>query len=344
MRAAAFALLSSQVVDACFTLDGVIVGVPEPNKPEQWTKQSLREDGNVWDAGERGCNKLPCGSYLNDKVWDGPRIKVPADDAGIKIKAHLNQVWEGGHFNSHLMYGNNPNFAKDKPFDLAGIVVSPEGDPLHVYETIVIAPGYNHNATLQIEYVTQGRLPNDGPPGLEISLSNHTHVIYYQCIDIEVVDGQPFPDGTVDLGVDWEETLPPSRSRPPAAPLVKNNAFFLVAMLTGILAALFCCIAIILAIVLRKPKAEKTPIVPDVEPEAIQVKAEPVVEVTPTPTPPEPKEEPEEEVVGHIQYKEVSKKEVVEELPKQDSIRGSEGRHFHFRYINDGEQGEDKPN
>lgn len=326
------ALLLSQVASACFTLDGIFVG--EPRRPTTWLTESIRGGGDIWQPADHGCNQLPCGTFLNDETYDAVRVQVPADELGLKIKSHLRKVWDGGQMIAQLKYGHSPNFAVTPGFELGSVNVPADADVQHVYQTAVMSPAYNYNATIQIAYHTDG-LVRATIPGNEAP--DHTSVSFYQCIDIEVVGGMTWPNGTEEIGpfekaeLDDEFGVQP----PVVVPKVPVNTFLVVAVVFAVLLLIGLIIAAVLYVLLCK--SEEKPKEEPVVREQVIVKAEaPVEEPIQAPKPvsvsPEQPQEEEEEVVTEFNYR--------EETPpaaKPIEAAGSEGRHFHFRYISEEE-------
>lgn len=290
----------------------------------------LRQGGNLADPAAAGCNRIGCGKYKT-----GERLKMAAEDM-VSLQTKLHTIWEGGQIKYEIKYGSNPDFDLTPGFEI-------EADYPHYVASNSPASGvwvknfelnalYNGDATIQVSYVTDGVevQGDDLDAGLTWSNFDNPKSIFHQCIDIEVTEGAaafPATEGAKGIGPQEKADIDFANAggqvlNPPGA-----NPFVPVLIVLLVLIFLFCGLAAWLFHQKHqtKPVPQSEPIVKKA-PEAMPQPPQPPKEKTPTPTP-----EEEEDAVGVVHYEDAD-----EPAPKLEAT-GSMGRHFHFRYVNEGE-------
>ena len=67
-------MMCLQFANACVTIDGIIVG--DDVGDGEFTLQSVRGDGDIHGPPKPGCNRIPCGQFMNTEAVSGPIIKI----------------------------------------------------------------------------------------------------------------------------------------------------------------------------------------------------------------------------------------------------------------------------
>lgn len=272
----------------------------------------------------------------------------------------------GGNLSFALLPGKNPNFmARQGPFSPdggfpLGIPTPVEawpagGDPEMTWTQNLFWPT---EANYVGDYVIQVIFRSDQPP------TDTPDQSFAQCIDITVKEGTPLPEGCQGVLTDdcMEKSIFPSESgAPPVAqeaksgtqpPKPKFSAGAIAGIVIAVLVLLLIIILIIYLLCCRKKSEPKE--------EVKQEAAEPIVHPDPEPAPvlpPIPKEEKEESRSsnkGVVQIQYTDNDPPAQEPPEKkdssgehsgegpDSPDGSQGRVFHFRYVNaNGGEGEE---
>lgn len=331
-----FSLLLTQAAYACFTLNGVKLTSKE-RFATQWSLLPTRDEGDLWYPPNEGCNRLPCGSYMND-ITSTNRIQVHRDE-NLLIQAHIRNPWtrKEGVLKASLKYGQNPDFSHlpQGIEDLSDAINYREKDAKSPIVTLnfklsKLNPRFNFNATIQVEFVTEGVLRTALPGDSAIEKLSPLPSVFYQCIDLEVTDGKEWTLGSnATVGFVSENSI--GGGGEGFQPTPTHSIYKKVAAVIGTFALCGLIIAAIMLIMLCRKKPEPVssePIVPPVEQEPLPEPNEP--------TPPAQPEKEEEDPVIEIKFQD-SQPPQPEAEEKQASMKGSEGRHFHFRYVEEGE-------
>lgn len=304
-------LLSSiavQVSLACITLEKVNNG-----------EQGLRHGGDMSDPPMPGCNRLSCGMSSKPEK----RLKVSVDQ-GLRIEHKIHEIYKGGQVRYQIKWGEHPDFDSSPGFELE------EDDHLYITsgmstlkKSLLLEPGYNGNATIQVMYQTSG---------LEIKLQDMTlpnvRSEFVQCIDLELVEGMDIPEG------DWAGGFGPTAvpddgtgadAKGAGLPDV-GNPFTTIALILSFLIVIYVALAIFFWWQNRtyQPMKDQDPIV-----------QENVIEPPPPPIAKEEKSSTPEEEVEPVVGVHYESPEPTPEKPANLEKTGSMGRHFHFRYVED---------
>lgn len=342
MRVIALACLLPQVVLSCLTIEGFHDG--KIVLPVTWESGSLRGGGDMYSPVDSGCNRISCGHWLNEG-YHGTRIKVRhvENDNGdvdtMTIKSVIQNAHQGGQIQYAFKYGNEPSFANSPGFDLGKINIANNSLEREVYKTFALNPAFNHNLTIQVSFtVNANGEPEEAEPN-QISFPSEAEQQdtvtrqYFQCIDVELVGGKDYPDGEFPFGFGpGEETaLTPTDGTDDFGDLDKagSSAFVAITIILCILIAAFLGYAVYMCLTENdeiKPEIEQK--TEDFEP----LKHPDSLEKPATPPPEESQsQKSSKSAVGHITYADADP--LPEELPTP-AATGSQGRHFHFRYVN----------
>lgn len=325
----AVAALLPAVTQACIRVDGTGLVLANDDGDVQYTTTGLRHDGDVWGPADSGCNLIPCGVFGND-IPAAERLTFSAtDNSAIRIKAALNNIWQGGHVEISIKYGSNPNFRTTPGMQQGVVAVAKDSDIRQIIKTVQIDPAYNLDATIQVAYHTDG-LQRKSMPGHNHKTSPETAAQFYQCIDIRVTDGQDFPADVPPKGLGPYEAF--------GYPVIVMEGkggdsdiglkpFWIAVIVLALLIALGLAIMLYLWQT-RKVDEDNE----DFEPVVAKVETVPEPPVKPATPPPEPEIE---EAVAQIHYKDEEVAPAPAELPGTGGTggTGSQGRHFHFRYV-----------
>jgi hypothetical protein len=231
-----------------------------------------------------------------------------------------------------IKYGSTPNFQMTRGYTLDPVWAPKENGFFQLIRAVPTT-AHNKNATIQVSY--------------HVSASK----TYYQCVDIWITGGTAFPDGAYPWGKgpdDYSFAVPgcvggdcgvtPCEDTEEGCGL---KPVYVAIIILCVLIAIVVAVLIYLCITKKDPvddqaDAKNVPL-PVVEPPELPAQpAEPKAE-----TP--PKEDSEHDAVGHVMY---TPNEESDPTPQESSEQksldatGSQGRHFHFRYVDeDGDDG-----
>lgn len=244
------------------------------------------------------------------------KLTMPKDDPDLDPA----KAYETTFVELSIKYGDTPNFQMTRGYSLFVWAPTKSG-PFQLSSTIP-AEALNNNATVQVAYAV----------GEDYA--------FYQCIDVSVGGGQVFPAGEFpwgkgpdDTSFDVPECLGGDCGKPIDDGSLKD-AHIVMIILGVLIALLFICL--LFRFCTREPvenqeKPDKNQVPLEVE----QPAAEPQKPEVPEPASP-PKEDSENEPIGHVMYTPAEESDPTpQESSEQKSLdaTGSQGRHFHFRYV-----------
>lgn len=297
-----------------------------------------RVPGNIWSPPKKGGNRIPCGGKGNTAFVPGPdnrlgisagqqirivgKLTMPADDTNLQGVPDLYQT---PFVEVSIKYGNKPNYQMTRGFTMSPVWAPEESG---YFQLIRNAPqdALNNNATIQVAFHISEK------------------VQYFQCIDVWVMGGSRFPAGDFPWGKgpdDQSFDLDPCVTD---CGIVEEGvkgstiAIIILAVLCGLVLAVivfFCCTGATKPVPVDDSVPPPQPLKVPQEPAIIE-KPEPVKQVPP---PEKSKSKSEDsEPIGHVIYTPADVDEsdpTPQESSEQKSLdaTGSQGRHFHFRYV-----------
>lgn len=287
--------------------------------------------GNIWNPPVQGGNRIACGGKGNTefmpsaearmKVVAGGQVRIvgkltmPSDAKIVVANAFPNPFVE-----ISIKYGDRPNFQMTRGFTLNPVWAPTETGFFQLLRNIP-DDALNNNATIQVAFNLNGTFG------------------FFQCIDIVVAEGKVFPAGDFpwgkgpdDLSVDVPGCLGGACGDVDKGGLTDAQiAIIVLCVLIAIVLAIFLyCCCCTKKTELPEDKPQQFPI------EVEQPPKEPAKPVTPPAATP-PKEESDNGAVGHVIY--IPATEDSDPTPQESSEQksldatGSQGRHFHFRYV-----------
>jgi len=308
--------------------------------------ESLRGEkpGNIWNPPKKGGNRIPCGGKGNTaflpleedrlRVAAGQQVRVvgkltmPKDDEFLSSK-QTDDAYTTSFVELSIKYGDRPNFQMTRGHPLTPVWAPTESGAFQLLRNIPEA-ALNRNATIQVSY----------------SISET--VSFYQCVDVYVTGGVDRPAGDFPWGIgpDDKSVDVPDCIRGDCGKVAEDGmkgsyiVMIILIILIAILAAVyvyFCCT--------RKP-ADLPVTTPNENQEPLEVEKppqEPARPKTPPPASP-PTEDSDNSPIGHVMYTPAEESDPTpQESSEQKSLdaTGSQGRHFHFRYVeeNDDDDG-----
>lgn len=297
--------------------------------------------GNIWNPPKKGGNRIPCGGKGNTKFLPTveERMRVTAGEnvrvvGKLTLPADLDyesNFYSTPYVQLSIKYGDAPNFQMTRGFTMDPIWAPKESGFFQLIRA-VDTTAHNKNATVQVSY--------------HVSPAK----TYYQCVDIWITGGSSFPDGDFPWGKgpdDYSVPVPPCVGGDcGVTPCEETDTCGLKGVYIAII-ILCVLIAIVVGVLVYLVITKKDPIddpadaknvpLPVVDPPEMPAKPEEPKAETP------PKEESDHDPVGHVMYTPAEESDPTpQESSEQKSLdnTGSQGRHFHFRYVDeDGDDG-----
>jgi len=281
----------------------LLTGLYYPATNPTAIKSVLREGGNVMQPPDPGNNIIMCGGILNDNpaYWEVTRIGVKKD-AQFKVVGEISPARQGATLIFSIIYGTNPIFAEGQGLALnppEPWVVTANATSTRFVITRSIPVAYNYPATIQVEY------------RLSYNMS------WYQCIDINVTGGLAYPTGVtqIDQGTNGTQVV------------LKRNTLFLqenptlltqfqIVLITLCILLLLCICCLLTYLICHRRKQKPADLA---EEPHMADEHRPLAKNGPPVAPEAPEEVPPDE-----------------ESEKEAEEAGTAGRHFHFRYVDEG--------
>lgn len=300
---------------------------------DELSTKSLRGlvPGNLWNPPEDGANRIPCGGKGNAKNTILPReeentVGVQFVSAGSTLrivgKLTVRDIADGleqSYVDVQIKYGNSPNFQMNRGYRLGEPFAPTESGYFQLLAPIPTAedadPAYNGNATIQVSYAVS---------------RNKT---YYQCIDVIITDGKPFPKGDYPWGKGPDDTHVDVVDAVTGLVPEEDSGFLTALIILLVLICIAIGIAIYCIFASKNNLPKDTPVPDPIEHQEVPKEPEkPAQPVAATP----PKEDSDNEPIGHVMYTPAEESDPTpQESSEQKSLdaTGSQGRHFHFRYV-----------
>lgn len=323
----------AQVCSGCITLD--IAGTRD-----DLGTFMLVDKGDAFAPAEAGCNILPCGFRSNSNL--APRRAQITTDEEFFVRTNLERTWAGGYLKYEIKWGENPDFMMTDGFELEADNrqnVPKDTANSNWVKGFFVDPGYKGNATIQVSYVTDGQ-KKVTVPGVPAEEDGSEAVTYIQCLNLEVVDGTPLPKGGGEYGLGPGEVDPtvPEPVAPTSdggvTPAGGLSAFWLAFIVLAVL--IVVCGALVGYLFATRKESEAPAFEPRVHEPTVAPPREPTPkEKTKTPTPMSQSAE-EDEQIAVLHY--TDPEPIIQSTPTpQLDATGSQGRHFHFRYVEEDE-------
>ena len=132
--------------------------------------------GDLWGPAVPGSNKLKCGAFGVDSDVAPMRQKLKLSD-NLEVQLHLGEQHNGGSLTFEVTYGSNPNMLQNPGFLIGSTYTISPATSTQLFTNPLKNLKYAGKATVQVSFTPTNQEANES-------------VTYYQCIDIEITDGE----------------------------------------------------------------------------------------------------------------------------------------------------------